>query len=121
MRARKNIFIFHASAHQAALLRFVLDIRMRENIHVASSLEEFYAKSAGKDLLVHFRRTVTEVIRYDGTPMTLPSYFPRCDLIEALRLSLARRRGPTTAAECGRRYTAKKAYGDLYRQRLVAA
>jgi hypothetical protein len=99
------------------MLRFLLEIRMYLRVHTAASMTELYAKSAGKDALIHFRRSSIEIIRHDGTSLMLPSNCPRCEWMEALHINLARKRGPKTASACSRLYTTKKAYGDLYRQR----
>ncbi|MFL6427853.1 MAG: hypothetical protein ACJ71S_06385 [Acidobacteriaceae bacterium] len=109
MRPKKKVFLYHPRSRDAALLRFVLQIRMHVIVHMADSVEDLYVRSAGMDALIHCRGTATEIVRYDETSQFFPRDFPVVDLLEALRLSLARRRGPTTS-RIVERYKAKRAY-----------
>lgn len=120
MRPRKNVLLCCANQFKAAEMQMILELRLHVKVHVAYGIgisTAIHEKEFHCAILTHNDTAAIDFLRARGIP-TLgigkgPSYADRCvdgpvmEVLEAVRLMCARKRGPKVAAlycySCGKK------------------
>lgn len=94
MRPKKKILIYHPKEHDGALFCYAMNITLFAEVFLASSLAKCTRPATAIEVTVIWKKSSIEIRNlFAKTCRTLPIQSSNLDLMEAVRIGLARKRG----------------------------